>query len=189
MFLTLLSIAITALASTNARFAVILRDRASSEFTEGSDGILDAQFRSLQSKVRDDMVVTIVSSLSFTMIGAMIAIHPTWLPARHKPIFANFGLLLLIFAVIMIATGAYLADHVHGFQSTFEKFGGDDIIPYYSIMYHGGIAQAMYGAVLILAASFVAVICVGLDRYEWKHRAAIARTMAVRDDEENRTTA
>lgn len=68
----------------------------------------------------------------------------------------------------MIVTGAYLADHVQGFQTSFEKFGANDRIPYYRIMYYGGIAQAAYGSVLVFLGIAAVVLFCAFEDYKPK---------------------
>lgn len=58
----------------------------------------------------------------------------------------------------MIATGGYLAYKVTGFQTSFEKFGANDGILYYGMMYYGGVAQAACGSVLVFLTIVVVVI-------------------------------
>lgn len=68
----------------------------------------------------------------------------------------------------MIATRGFLADYVYGFYTSFEKFGTHDSIPYYSLMYYGGVAQAAYGSVLVFLTITVVVLVTALDYYETK---------------------
>lgn len=58
----------------------------------------------------------------------------------------------------MVVTGGYVADRVHGFQALFERFCANDGIPYYGMIYYGGIAQASYGSSLIFLAVIAVVI-------------------------------
>ncbi|KAK6857502.1 hypothetical protein PG995_006329 [Apiospora arundinis] len=68
----------------------------------------------------------------------------------------------------MIVTGGYLADQVQGLQPSFKRVSANDVVPYYSMMYYGGVAQAGYGSVLILFAITVAVFCFVSVHYEAK---------------------
>ncbi|KAK8093249.1 uncharacterized protein PG998_014650 [Apiospora kogelbergensis] len=138
LFLTLLSLAIAILNSAHARFAVILRDRARSDYANTTAAILDNKFLSLQSNILIDTIITAL---------AMAAILPTYATSQ------------LVLAFVMIGTGGYLADQVQGFQPSFKRFSANDAVPYYSMMYYGGVAQAGYGSVLILFAITVAVFC------------------------------
>lgn len=79
-----------------------------------------------------------------------------------------FAVAQIVLAFIMIATGGYLADHVHGFYNSFEKFGTHDSIPYYSLMYYGGVAQAAYGSALVFAITVVVLLST-FDHYEIKN--------------------
>ena len=167
LFLTLLSLAVASLSSASARFAVILRDRARFDYINTTDGILDNNFQSLQSQILIDTVITAVATAAFTIYGAVITVHPRWL-REHESILPGYAIFQMILAFIMIGTGGYLADHVHGFQTSFEKFGANDSIPYYGIMYYGGVAQAAYGSVLVFLAITVSVLVCVFDHYETK---------------------
>lgn len=173
LFFSLFSLGIAGLNSANARFAVVLRDRARSDYTNTSNGILDNQFQTLQSAVLIDTVATALLSVAFAIYGALVAFFPTRL-RNHVVLYIH-----LILAVVMIGTGGYLADHVHGFQTSFEKFGAKDGIPYYSIVYYGGVAQAAYGSVLIFAAITAVVLLFAFYHYKMNHLVqATAREQA-----------
>jgi hypothetical protein len=68
----------------------------------------------------------------------------------------------------MIATGSFLVDGVHGFYTPFEKFGTHDSIPYYSLMYYGGVAQVANGSVLVFLAIIVVILFFALNHYATK---------------------
>jgi len=104
--------------------------------------------------------------------GAAIAVHPRWL--SNDAFILVYGFLQIIVAFIVLVSGGYLADHVHGFQTSFGKFGVSDNIPYYSMMYYGGVAQAAYGSVFIVFAIAIAVVGCILDRHETERRWAKA---------------
>jgi hypothetical protein len=70
----------------------------------------------------------------------------------------------------MIATGGFLADQVHGFQTSFEKFRANDSIPYYSMIYYGGVAQAAYGSALVFATIMATVLLFAIDHYNTRYR-------------------
>jgi len=175
LFFTLLSLAVASLNSANARFAVILRDRARSDYINTSDSILDDNFQSLQSSILKDAVVlvTAVATAAFAICGAVITVHPKWL-GEYSWIPQRYASVQVILAIFMIAAGGYLADHVHGFQTSFEKFGANDSISYYGMMYYGGVAQAAYGSVLVVLAITVVVFVSVFDHYEMKQNWAKA---------------
>ena len=171
LFFTLLSLGVAGLSSANAHFAVILRDRARSDYINTSDGILDNKFQSVQSSVLINAVITAIPTTAFAIYGATIAVHPRWF-RDHDAILVTYAILQVILAFAMIATGASLADGVHGYQTSFEKFGANDSIPYYSTMYYGGVAQAAYGSVLVSTAITAIILVCTLEHHGWKPRSA-----------------
>ncbi|KFY01358.1 hypothetical protein O988_02797 [Pseudogymnoascus sp. VKM F-3808] len=175
LFFTLLSLAVAGLNSANAHFSIILRDRARSDYTNTPNGILDNAFERLQSKALNVTVLTALASTAVTVYGAVIMSHSRWLRDHEGTIFA-FAIFQVILAFIMIVTGGYLADNVRGFYTSFENFASHDSIPYYSLMYYGGVAQAAYGSVLVFLAITVVVLLFAYDRYEnekdWNEAAA-----------------
>jgi hypothetical protein len=162
LFFTLLSLAVTALNSAIARFAVVLRDRARSDNVDPVDRMSDGHFQSLQSKILNNTVPAAVAIGALTIYGVAIAVHPRWL-RDHESILPRLAISYIILAFVMMVTGAYVADQVHGLQTSFENFAFRDQIPYYSLMYYGGIAQAAYGSVLIFLTIMVVVAAFASD--------------------------
>ncbi|KAG4426947.1 hypothetical protein IFR05_017570, partial [Cadophora sp. M221] len=121
----------------------------------------------LQSNALKVMVFTALTTTAFAIYGAVIAVHPRWL-REHKGILYAFAIAQFVLAFIMIITGGYLANHVSGFHTSFEKFGTHDSIPYYSLMYYGGVGQAAYGSVLVFLTITVVVLHIAFDHYETK---------------------
>jgi hypothetical protein len=109
----------------------------------------------LQSHILIVTVITGVATGAFAIYGAVITVHPRWL-RELESILLVYGVFQIILAFVMIVTGGYVADHVHGFQTSFKKFGANDSIPYYGIIYYGGVAQATYGSVLVFLSITVA---------------------------------
>jgi len=168
-FFSILSLAVAILNSANAYFALILRDRARSDHIDTTDDILDNQFQSVQSKALSDTVATALINAAFAIYGAVITFHPRWL-RENDEIARTFGLLQMTLSFVMIVTGAYLTDHVNGYQTSFEKFGANDSI--YGMMYYGGVAQAAYGSVLVFLAITVVVLVFTYDHYNMKRYLA-----------------
>jgi hypothetical protein len=109
-----------------------------------------------------DVVIAATISTSFAITGAVLAGHPRWLLEQEKA-WMYFGCFQCILSLVIIPTGGYLADHVHGFQTSFERFSGNDNFQYYNIMYYGGVGQAAYGPLVIFVAvaSFAAFVISG----------------------------
>ena len=158
LFLAIIALALAGLNSAIARFAVILRDKAKSELINASNTILDNTFGNLMDNVLKVVVLAALASVLFAIFGTVLATHPKWL-REHNTQLAYYGCIQFILGLITLSTGSYLADHVHGFQTSFKKFEGDDCFPYYKIMYYGGVGQAAYGSLIILmvVAPFVAL--------------------------------
>jgi large-conductance mechanosensitive channel len=169
LFFALVSLAVAGLNSAIVRFAVILQDRARSGYADAVDGPWDYQFQSFQSRILDSTVCIAVAAAALAFYGAAVAFHPRWLQ-EHETLLFVFGASQIIVAFIMIVTGGYVADQVHGFQASFDKFSAPGGIPYYSMIYYGSVAQAAYGSVLIFLVIAVVVFVSALDYYEIKHK-------------------
>ncbi|KAI3335329.1 hypothetical protein F4824DRAFT_500945 [Ustulina deusta] len=158
--LVIIGLAIAGLNSANARFAIILRNRARSGLTDSASAILDKTFASLMQNILVDTVVTTVTSIAFAIFGIAIITHKGWLQDCNRRWACFLGIQILL-ALVLVITGGYLADHVNGFQSSFDKFGGDESIPYYNVMYFGGVAEAAYGALVIVLFLLIYFITTG----------------------------
>lgn len=158
-FLAIIGLAFASLNSAMARFAVILRDRAKADIITLNKTISDNTFRNLMDNVLIGVVIAAIISTSFAITGAVLAGHPRWLREQDKT-WMYFGCFQCILSLAIISAGGYLADHVHGFQTSFERFSGNDNFQYYNIMYYGGVGQAAYGSLVIFMAiaSFVAFL-------------------------------
>ncbi|KAH8909452.1 hypothetical protein BR93DRAFT_956583 [Coniochaeta sp. PMI_546] len=144
LFFALLSLTAASLDLANACFAATLRDRARSNYN--TNGIVDDTFQKFQNNVFGGMVAAVVLTTACTIYGFVIAVHPRWLESRQKLELSDC--LQFFLAILMVGTGTYLAIEIHSFQTSFERFASNDSIPYYSIMYYGGLGQVVYGVVL-----------------------------------------
>jgi hypothetical protein len=162
LFLAIIGLALAGLNAAIARFAVILRDRAKSDIITPNKSVADNTFRNLMNTVLIDVVIAALASTLFAITGAALAGHPRWLREQDKP-WIYFGCVQFTLGLLITVTGGYLADHVHGFQPSFEMFRGDDNFQYYNIMYYGGVGQAAYGSLVIFmaVAPFVAISVFG----------------------------
>ncbi|KAJ5568991.1 hypothetical protein N7450_011477 [Penicillium hetheringtonii] len=156
MALSILGLGLAILNSAITRFAIVLRDRARLDVTESDNFILAHSFQQLMGKVLGNVLIAAIASALSVIIGVALVAYPRWLRGNSN-LLIYYGVMQLILSFFVLVTGAYLADHVYGFQSTFAEFQGDDHIPYYRIMYSGGIGEAVYGVLMILigAGSFV----------------------------------
>ena len=167
LLFTLLSLAVAGLNSAQANFAILLRDRARSDYANTDDVILNREFQSLQTDTLSAMVITAIATSVFAICGFVVAVLPKWL-REHKSVLGVYAGMQIFFAFFMIATGGFVADHVRGFQTSFKKFGGNDITPYYGIMFYGGIAQAAYGSALVFLGMMVVVLVAAFHHHERK---------------------
>lgn len=157
LFLDIIGLALAGLNSAIARFAVILRDRAKYDLITNTNAISDNTFRMLMNNVLGHVVFAALVSAMCAIFGAVFAVNPRWI-REHDKHWVNYGCVQFILGLIILSTGGSLADCVHGFQTSFKKFDGDDNVPYYNIMYYGGVGQAAYGSLVLFMglAPFVA---------------------------------
>ncbi|KAI1839439.1 hypothetical protein JX266_014350 [Neoarthrinium moseri] len=170
LFFSTISLAISILNSANARSAVILRDRARSDYASASHASLAISFESLQKNILLDVLPTAMLSAGFAIYGLVVALHPRFL-RDHGSAWKLYAIAKIIISFVMIGAGGYLADHVHDLQSAFAIFNASDKMPYFSLMYYGGIAQAVYGSVLVLFAIIIVIVVIAIDRYQAKDSA------------------
>ncbi|KAH8428429.1 uncharacterized protein LDX57_006127 [Aspergillus melleus] len=142
---SILGLALAGLNSAIARFSIILRDRARSEITDPENGIVAHSFERLMGNVFANAVVAVFPPAISVIYGLALVLCTKWL--REKGFY--YGAMQLILGLFMVVTGAYLAFNVRGFQSSFARMQGDDRIPYYAIMYYGGVGEAASGALVI----------------------------------------
>lgn len=156
LFLDIIGVALAGLNSAIARFAVILRDRAKYDLIT-TNAISDNTFRMLMNNVFEHVVLAALVSALCAIFGAVLALNPRWI-REHDKVWVYYGCVQFILGLIILSIGGYLADHVHGFQTSFKRFDGNDNVPYYNIMYYGGVGQAAYGFLVLFmgVAPFVA---------------------------------
>lgn len=116
MFLAILSLCIAGLNSVNAHFAIVLRDRARTDYINTADGFLDDAFQALQGKIFADTVATAIFTTIFFIYGVVVAARPRWI-SDYDDTLTTFAILQFLVAFAMLVTGGYLADHVHGFYT------------------------------------------------------------------------
>ncbi|KAI1839327.1 hypothetical protein JX266_014462 [Neoarthrinium moseri] len=170
LFFSTISLAISILNSANARSAVILRDRARSAYASASHGSLAISFESLQKNILADVLPMAMLSAGLAIYGLVIALNSRFL-RDHGSSWKLYAIAKIIISFVMIVAGGYLADHVHDLQSSFAIFDSSDRMPYFSLMYYGGIAQAVYGSVLVLIAIIIVIVVIAIDRYQTKDGA------------------
>jgi len=117
--------------------------------------------------------------------GAAISVYPTWLSKYQNSIIPIYAFFQIFEAVILICTGGYLADHIYGLPLSFKRYSGNDAIPYSSIMYYGGVAQAAYGSFLVslsitmMVVTSVATYCEGRQKRVNKPRKEVVRVARI----------
>ncbi|KAJ5737365.1 uncharacterized protein N7483_002490 [Penicillium malachiteum] len=95
------------------------------------------------------MIMAAIVSAVFSIWGIYVAICRTSLPKSDGHCLP-WGTGQCIYGLIAIVTGGYVADHVEGFQSLIATFIDVKDLPYYEIVYYGSVAQAAYGALVII---------------------------------------
>ncbi|KAK0735991.1 hypothetical protein B0T21DRAFT_366075, partial [Apiosordaria backusii] len=142
----LFSLGVAGFSSMNAHFAVVLRDRARSNYIQDT-----RNFQYLQDSIlRTITLIAIVDTL-FTIGVVVIMLNTKYLQKYNGELPITFKGLQLIVALFEVGGGGYVADHTCGFRTSFEIFGANNIIPYYTIFYWGNVVLAARGVITILA--------------------------------------
>jgi hypothetical protein len=149
IFLTITWLALASLSSATARFAVVLRDRARSDLVTSSDSVLDITFQNLMDNVVEGTVIVALVSSLISIFGFVLVIYPKWLQENCTARF-YYNCIQIVVSLIVLYSGGYIANHVHGFQTSFEFFDSDGHFPYYEIMYYGAVGQAAFGSLLFI---------------------------------------
>ncbi|KAI0450204.1 hypothetical protein F5B21DRAFT_529197 [Xylaria acuta] len=147
LFVATISLAIAGLSSAEAHFAIILRDRAKSDLPITIDPVMSNAFISFMSDVLISAVVAALASATCAIVGALVALPPSRLQ-KYNGGWAIFVGAQLILALFIFVAWEKIADDVAAFQAAFDKFGSNDNLPYYDIIYCGGKAQATYGILM-----------------------------------------
>ncbi|KAH8743062.1 hypothetical protein F5883DRAFT_49934 [Diaporthe sp. PMI_573] len=134
LLFTSLTLVASALSSANIRFAIVLRERARSDYVDNTQVILDMNFAALQSNLLVASVIAAVPAALFIIFGFVLALHRKWLADNHGSV-TIYVLLQLVLDLFFVVIGGYSADKIQGLQASFAKFGGHDRIPYYNIIY------------------------------------------------------
>ncbi|KAI9035880.1 uncharacterized protein KD926_002812 [Aspergillus affinis] len=146
----ILNLTLAILNSAIARYAILLRDRARWEITEPENVNLAVSFQQLMGSVHGTALLGEISSVFSTIVGLILVVYPSFPRERY-----NFRELYVVFVqcislLLIIITGIIVAACVSGFKYTFTRLQGDDRISYYSIMYYGGIGEAVLAALVII---------------------------------------
>jgi hypothetical protein len=155
LFLTITWLAFASLSSATVHFAVVLRDRSKSDLVPPSDSILDITFQNLMDNVIDRMVIVALVSALSSIFGLVIVIYPKWLQENCTTRF-YYSYIQIVVSVIVLSLGGWIANRVHGFQTSFEFFDRGHIL-YYKIMYYGSVGEAAFGSLAVIA-SFVRLV-------------------------------
>ncbi|KAJ5144504.1 hypothetical protein N7476_005072 [Penicillium atrosanguineum] len=158
--LAIIGLAFASLNAANACFAVILRDRATSALFAPGDQVADNTFADLMNQVLKSTVIASIGSAVIAVFGAMLAARLAWLRNHDCP-WIFYGCCHLALSVFLLVMGAWIIFHVRGFKPFFERFSGDGNVPYYNMMFYGGVGQAAYGASVVLTV-FVSGVAIFL---------------------------
>lgn len=136
--------------SATAYFAMALRDCARSDYTRSKHPILPISFESTITNVLDLMIIVAVPSALLSVLGIVSMAHPR-LSNERSAFTIYFGGIQLILSLAILSVGGYIANSIHGYQTLFEEFEHcASHFPYYSMMYYGGVGQAVYGTLVII---------------------------------------
>jgi surface polysaccharide O-acyltransferase-like enzyme len=118
------------------------------------DTNLDHTFQNLQRNIATLMIIIAIFSTVVAIHGAFTAV------LMWNSLVMMYGALQFSLTLLTLISGAVISNSVSGSQGAFERFGGNDGIPYYDCIYYGSIAIASYGSlfvltILILTSSFV----------------------------------
>ncbi|KAJ5267315.1 hypothetical protein N7478_010123 [Penicillium angulare] len=147
--LIVINLAIASLDSAIARFAVVLRDRAKSDLAASGDSVADNVFANLMHRVLVSAIIGALASTGFATFGIGLTVSSSRAAKSHDA-FALFGFIQFFVSIGYVALGGLIADILHGYQSSFERFSHAGEIPYYEIMYYGGVGEAAFGALVMV---------------------------------------
>jgi hypothetical protein len=136
-------------------WAIILRDRARSTTYESTNQASSHRFESIQNNI---VILSTIGS-GFCALGAICAASFMFYPQillKGRGRLWGFWCAQTGMACSTIIVGGYLGDGVRGFQSAFTKFTTDNV-PYYAIMYYGGVTEAAFGCVYFIMSSSICV--------------------------------
>ncbi|OKP09546.1 hypothetical protein PENSUB_5110 [Penicillium subrubescens] len=75
--------------------------------------------------------------------------HPR-LSNKGSAFIIYFSGIQLILSLAILSVGGYIANSIHSYQTLFEEFEHyASHFPYYSMMYYGGVGQAVYGTLSV----------------------------------------
>lgn len=149
IFFSLLWLVVACLGAANAHFAVVLRDQGDRPNNRNhTGGILDTEFRSIQNQILGVSVLVSITAAWWAIFGVGVTVGPKCLRC-YDDVKYYYRPQAVLGAVLLVLAG-YLACSVHGYEGTLQVFAHENNIPYYGTVYYGNVAQAIYGAILVL---------------------------------------
>lgn len=151
--LTMAALALVVFNSATANFANILRHRARAEIS--ISGRIHRTFAHVMDEVLEDMLLMAIAAALFVVFGPALVARPSWLREHDRP-WTYYRCIQVCLGLVTISRGASIATRVRNLDTLFQRYGRHDNVPYYKIMYFGGIGQAFYGllALVLTIVSF-----------------------------------
>jgi hypothetical protein len=95
------------------------------------------------------MIIVAIPSVLLSVLGIVFMAHPR-LSNKRSAFIIYFSGIQLILSLAILSVGGYIANSIHSYQTLFEEFEHyASHFPYYSMMYYGGVGQAVYGTLVI----------------------------------------
>lgn len=158
LFCAIAWLSIASFSSATAHFSITLRDYARSDYIRAEDPLLPISFEKIMTQILICIVIEAIPSALMSVFGIVLMVHPR-LPQDNKVTATYFACLQFLLSILVLIVGGYVADSIQGYQTLFEKF---DVrashLPYYSMMYYGGIGEAVFGSLVIILSLVYLVI-------------------------------
>lgn len=136
--------------------AKIIRNQARSDLINTTNPIADSLFEALMGNIVLCMAVVASAYALCGISETLLAIHPTWL--QDDVVLGVLFLSQLISVTLSISIGAWTANKVNGFQSSFAKFANNSQLPSYDVIYYGSLSEAVFWPSIAIASGFCALI-------------------------------
>ncbi|KAK0612513.1 hypothetical protein B0T17DRAFT_511699 [Bombardia bombarda] len=156
-------LAVSGLNAANYYFANRFKNQAREALVTGTVGL--KIFKDLQESVINVTAASIAFSIISALYGLFIAAKPSELAKKgnNRAFYYTVTHAILFFALIVL--GAFLANAVHSYQTLYKAFTTNKVL-YYSLLYYGGIGQAVYSVLVIFSSIILARLLPSKDLFE-----------------------
>lgn len=150
LFCAMAWLSIAGFSSVTAHFSITLRDYARSDYIRAKISLLPMSFEKIMTTVLDCMVIAAIPSALVSVFGFVLTAHPRLLQDGNATAI-YFTCTQFILSVVVLFIGGYVANSIQGYQTLFEGFDvRANHLPYYGMMYYGGIGEAVFGSLVII---------------------------------------